>query len=102
MKNNGLEDSVMTVEEIRSGVESRGTGTFFAYVLKVLNADLSMIINGKFITKIEMKYEIKLPIILHFLNMLIYFIYFKFSLVPFYMFLNVFPKVILSHLLHGV
>lgn len=46
MKNNGLEDSVMTVEEIRSGVESRGTGTFFAYVLKVLNAHLSMIING--------------------------------------------------------
>ncbi|KAL6535853.1 Vacuolar protein-sorting-associated protein 25 [Orobanche hederae] len=26
VKDNGLEDSVMTVEEIRSGVESRGTG----------------------------------------------------------------------------
>lgn len=27
VKENGLEDSVMTVEEIRSGIESRGTGT---------------------------------------------------------------------------
>ena len=26
MKDNGLEDGVMTVEEIRSGIESRGTG----------------------------------------------------------------------------
>ena len=26
VKENGLEDSVMTVEELRSGVESRGTG----------------------------------------------------------------------------
>ena len=26
MKDNGLEDSVMTVEELRTGVESRGTG----------------------------------------------------------------------------
>lgn len=42
MKNNALEDSVMTVEEIRSGVESRGTGTFPAYthnLFKIQNVD---------------------------------------------------------------
>lgn len=33
VKDNGLEDSVMTVEEIRSGVESRGTGKFWALKL---------------------------------------------------------------------
>lgn len=35
MRENGLEDSVMTVEEIRLGTESRGTGNFgYHYKLK--------------------------------------------------------------------
>ena len=29
MKENGLEDSVMTIEELRTGTESRGTGILF-------------------------------------------------------------------------
>ncbi|KAK8578980.1 hypothetical protein V6N13_142220 [Hibiscus sabdariffa] len=37
VKDNGFEDSVMTVEEIRSGIESRGTGSGLWIVLVVIN-----------------------------------------------------------------
>lgn len=40
-KDNGLENSVMTVEEIRTGIESRGTGKSFLpfYGTLVLNTE---------------------------------------------------------------
>lgn len=41
MKDNGLEDGVMTIEEIRSGIESRGTGK--PYVVPLMKGILKMI-----------------------------------------------------------
>lgn len=40
MKDNGLEDGVMTIEEIRSGIESRGTGK--PYVVPLMKGILKI------------------------------------------------------------